>query len=622
MERANPWKTAAAQGSARMRDYPTQSRSVSDSASLPAEPGNPEKRATDAPAPEKRDFIRQIVREDLASGKHAAIRTRFPPEPNGYLHIGHAKAICLDFGIAAEFGGDCNLRLDDTNPAREDPEYVRAIQDDVRWLGFEWNSLRHASDYFDVLYLAAEKLVLQGDAFVCDLSADEVRDYRGSLTEPGRNSPFRDRSIEENLDLLRRMRAGEFPDGTRTLRAKIDMASGNIAMRDPAIYRIKHVEHQNTGDAWPIYPMYDFAHSLSDAIEGITHSLCTLEFEDRRPLYDWCVDKVDLARHPELLKPLTDHGYPLEAAKPRQIEFSRLNFNWLVMSKRKLLQLVESGRVDGWDDPRMPTLQGIRRRGYTPGALRLMVDRVGVSKQNSLLDISILEGALRDDLDAHAPRRMAVIDPLKLVLTNLDEAHEESLTFANHPKDATQGERRIPFARALWIEREDFAEVPPPGFKRLTVGGDVRLRGAGIVRCDEAVKDEGGNIVELRCTLDPQSRPGMDGANRKVKGTIHWVSARHAVPAEIRLYDRLFTVADPDNEADGKTYVDYLNPDSVKVVTGYVEPAAAEAAPEQGFQFERSGYFVADRYDHKQDAPVFNRSVTLRDTWAPSKGKS
>ena len=566
--------------------------------------------------PEKKDFIRQIVRDDLASGKHAAIKTRFPPEPNGYLHIGHAKAICLDFGIAAEFGGVCNLRLDDTNPAKEDPEYVRAIQDDVRWLGFDWNSLRHASDYFGVYYLAAEKLIRDGKAYVCDLSAEQVREYRGTLTEPGRDSPYRNRSVEENLDLFRRMRAGEFPDGARTLRARIDMASGNINLRDPALYRIKHVEHQNTGGEWPIYPMYDIAHALGDAIEGITHSLCTLEFEDHRPLYDWCVDNVDLAGNPELLEPLLARGLPKEAGKPRQIEFSRLNFNWLVMSKRKLLQLVESGRVDGWDDPRMPTLQGIRRRGYTPSALRLMVDRVGISKQNSLLDISILEGALRDDLDAHAPRRMAVIDPLKLVLANLDDGHEESLVFANHPKDASQGERRIPFSRELWIEREDFAEVPPPGFKRLTVGGDVRLRGAGIVRCDEAVKDEGGNIVELRCTLDPESRPGMDGANRKVKGTIHWVSAKHAIAAEIRLYDRLFTVADPDSEADGKTYVDYLNPDSVKVVTGYVEPAAADAAPEQSFQFERSGYFVADRYDHKPGAPVFNRSVTLRDTWA------
>ncbi|HOZ25552.1 MAG TPA: glutamine--tRNA ligase/YqeY domain fusion protein, partial [Thermomonas sp.] len=458
-------------------------------------------------APAKTDFIRQIVREDLANGKHAAIKTRFPPEPNGYLHIGHAKAICLDFGVAAEFGGSCNLRLDDTNPAREDPEYVRAIQDDVRWLGFDWASLRHASDYFGVYYLAALKLIRQGDAFVCDLSADEVREYRGSLTEPGRNSPYRERSVEENLDLFTRMRAGEYADGTRTLRAKIDMASPNINLRDPALYRIKHVEHQNTGGEWPIYPMYDFAHALGDAVEGITHSLCTLEFEDHRPLYDWCVDKVDLAGNPDLLEPLVPQGLPKEAGKPRQIEFSRLNFNYLVMSKRKLLAMVEDRLVDGWDDPRMPTLQGIRRRGYTPSALRLMVDRVGISKQNSLLDISILEGALRDDLDAHAPRRMAVIDPLKVVLTNLADDHQESLTFSNHPKDATQGERQIPFSRELWIEREDFEEIPPPGFKRLTVGGDVRLRGAGILRCDEAIKDAAGRVVELHCTLDPDSRP-------------------------------------------------------------------------------------------------------------------
>ncbi|AXK72600.1 glutamine--tRNA ligase/YqeY domain fusion protein [Lysobacter sp. TY2-98] len=564
----------------------------------------------------KNDFIRQIVREDLAAGKHQAIRTRFPPEPNGYLHIGHAKAICLDFGVAAEFGGSCNLRLDDTNPAKEDPEYVRAIQDDVRWLGFDWHALRHASDYFEVFYLAAEKLITQGDAYVDDLTAEEVRAYRGSLTEPGRPSPYRDRSVEENLDLLRRMRAGEFADGARTVRAKIDMSSGNINLRDPAIYRIKHVEHQNTGNAWCIYPMYDYAHSLSDAIEGITHSLCTLEFEDHRPLYDWCVDKVDLVNHPELLKPLLDKGLPKEAAKPRQIEFSRLNFNYLVMSKRKLLAMVNDGLVDGWDDPRMPTLQGIRRRGYTPGALKLMVDRVGISKQNSLLDISILEGALRDDLDAAAQRRMGVVDPLKLVITNLPDAHEESLTFSNHPKDESAGERRVPFSNVLWIEREDFEEVPPKGFKRLTVGGDVRLRGAGIVRCDEVIKDADGRVVEVRCTLDPESRPGMDGANRKVKGTIHWVSAKHAVEAEIRLYDRLFTVPDPDTDEGGKTYRDYLNPESRRVVTGYVEPSAAQATPETSFQFERIGYFVADRYDHTAERPVFNRSVTLRDTWS------
>jgi len=564
----------------------------------------------------RQDFVRQIVRDDLASGKHDAIKTRFPPEPNGYLHIGHAKAICLDFGIAAEFGGVCNLRLDDTNPIKEDPEYVAAIQEDVRWLGFEWNELRHASDYFEVFYLAAEKLVRQGDAFVCDLSAEQVREYRGSLTEPGRPSPFRDRSVEENLDLLRRMRAGEFADGSRTLRAKIDMAAGNINLRDPALYRVKKVPHQNTGDAWPIYPMYDYAHSLSDAIEGITHSLCTLEFEDHRPLYDWCVDKVDLAHSPELLKPLTDNGLPFEARKPRQIEFSRANLNYTVMSKRKLMALVQAGLVDGWDDPRMPTLQGIRRRGYTPASLRLFAERLGVSKQNSLIDFSVLEGCLREDLDAAAPRRMAVVEPVKLVLANLPDDHVESLVFPNHPKDESFGSREVPFSRELWIERDDFAEVPPKGFKRLVPGGEVRLRGAGIVRCDEVVKDDAGNVVELRGSLDPESRPGMEGANRKIKGTIHWVSARHAVEAEIRLYDRLFSVPDPDDDSDGKTYQDHLNPDSRRTLTGYVEPAAASAAPEQAFQFERLGYFSADRREHAAGNPVFNRSVTLRDTWA------
>ncbi|MDC7807659.1 glutamine--tRNA ligase/YqeY domain fusion protein [Luteimonas sp BLCC-B24] len=571
---------------------------------------------SDASSPVRQDFIRQVVREDLASGKHSEIRTRFPPEPNGYLHIGHAKAICLDFGIAAEFGGRCNLRFDDTNPEKEDLAFVRAIEDDVRWLGFDWAELRHASDYFEVYYLAAEKLIRQGDAYVCDLTAEQVREYRGTLVEPGRDSPFRDRGVEENLDLFRRMRAGEFADGTRTLRAKIDMASGNMNLRDPALYRIKKVAHQNTGDAWPIYPMYDFAHALGDAVEGITHSLCTLEFEDHRPLYDWVVDRVDLAGTPELLAPLTARGLPNVAAKPRQIEFSRLNINYTVMSKRKLTQLVAEGLVDGWDDPRMYTLQGLRRRGYTPAALRLLVDRVGISKQNSVIDFSVLEGALRDDLDARAPRRMAVVDPLKLVLTNLPDGHAETLTFSNHPKDETQGTREVPFSRQLWIEREDFAEVPPKGWKRLIPGGEVRLRGAGIVRCDEVIKDDSGAIVELRGTLDPESRPGMDGANRKIKGTIHWVSAAHAVEAEVRLFDRLFTVEKPDDESTGKTYRDHLNPDSKRSVTGYVEPAAAAAAPEQAFQFERLGYFVADRYDHTTTRPVFNRSVTLRDTWA------
>ena len=585
-------------------------KTVSDPSSAPPQPLPPH---TDSG---RQDFIRQIVREDLASGRVAAPRTRFPPEPNGYLHIGHAKAICLDFGIAAEFGGRCNLRFDDTNPAREDPEYVTAIQDDVRWLGFEWAELRHASDYFDVFYLAAEALIQQGDAYVCDLSAEEVRAWRGNLTEPGRPSPWRDRTVAESLDLFRRMRAGEFDDGARTLRARIDMASGNINLRDPALYRIKKVAHQNTGDRWPIYPMYDFAHALSDAIEGITHSLCTLEFEDHRPLYDWCVDHVDLAHRPELLASLLSRGMPNQAGKPRQIEFSRANLNYTVMSKRKLMALVQDGLVDGWDDPRMPTLQGIRRRGYTPASLRLFAERIGISKQNSLIDYSVLEGCLRDDLDAVAPRRMAVLDPLKVILVNLPEGFEETLEFPNHPKHEAMGTRSLPFSRELWIERDDFAEVPPAGFKRLTTGGEVRLRGAGIIRCERVDKDAAGVVSALHCTLDPDSRPGMEGANRKIKGTIHWVGAAHAVSAEIRLYDRLFVVPDPDNDDSGKTYQDFLNPDSRRSMAGFVEPAAAIAQPEQGFQFERTGYFVADRILHRPGTPVFNRSVTLRDTWS------
>jgi glutaminyl-tRNA synthetase len=569
---------------------------------------------TDAPGAARTDFIRQIVRDDLLSGKHELVRTRFPPEPNGYLHIGHAKSICLNFGVAGEFAGRCNLRFDDTNPAKEDPEYVAAIQDDVHWLGFDWAELRHASDYFEVFYRSAVKLIEDGNAYVCDLDAEQVRQYRGTLTEPGRDSPYRERSVEENLDLFRRMRAGEFPDGARTLRAKIDMASGNINMRDPAIYRIKHVPHQNTGDAWPIYPMYDYAHCLSDALEGITHSLCTLEFEDHRPLYDWCVDKVDLPNHPKLWNCLPAAGLATVPAKPRQIEFSRLNINYTVMSKRKLLALVNDGMVSGWDDPRMPTLQGLRRRGYTPSSMRLFAERIGISKQNSLTDFSVLEGCVREDLDARAPRRMAVIDPLKLTLTNLPETHEEALTFSNHPKDDSFGTREVPFAASVWIEREDFMEVPPKGFHRLVPDGEVRLRGVGIVKCTEVVKD-GDQVVELRGTLDPESRSGMPGADRKVKGTLHWVSARHGISAEFRLYDRLFSVANPDNDEGGKSYRDYLNPDSVRTTRGYVEPAASYAAGEDHLQFERLGYFVADRRDHSNFHPVFNRTVTLRDSW-------
>jgi glutaminyl-tRNA synthetase len=460
------------------------------------------------------------------------------------------------------------------------------------------------------------KLIRDGKAFGCDLSAEQQREYRGTLTEPGRNSPFRERSVEENLDLFARMRAGEFPDGARTVRAKIDMASGNINLRDPALYRIKHVEHQNTGNAWPIYPMYDFAHALGDSLEGITHSLCTLEFEDHRPLYDWCVDNVDFAHDDALTAPLVERGLPREAAKPRQIEFSRLNINYTVMSKRKLMALVTEQLVDGWDDPRMPTLSGARRRGYPPAAIRNFWQRVGVSKQISVIDYSVLEAAVRDELDATAPRRFGVLDPLKLVITNLPAEHAEMLTFPNHPKNEAFGTRAVPFSRELWIERDDFMEVPPKGFHRLTAGGEVRLRGVGIVKCVGVAKDAHGNVGEVHCTLDADTRHGMPGADRKVKGTIHWVSARDAVAADVDLYERLFEVPDPDDETDGKTYRDHLNPNSRRRVSAWIEPAAADAAPEQQVQFERLGYFVADRREHAPGKPAFNRVVTLRDSYA------
>jgi glutaminyl-tRNA synthetase len=568
------------------------------------------------------NFIRHIVLDDRANGKHGGrVVMRFPPEPNGYLHLGHAKSICLNFGIAADFGGVCHLRLDDTNPAREDPEYVDAIKADVRWLGFEWDELRHASDYFAVFYLCAEKLIRSGNAFVCDLSADEIREYRGTLTEPGRNSPYRERSVEENLDLFRSMRAGEFTDGAKTLRAKIDMASGNINLRDPTLYRIRKVTHQNTGDAWPIYPMYDYAHSISDAVEGITHSLCTLEFEDHRPLYDWCLQNADLPNHPELLAPLAEADLHLPVSTPQQIEFARGNLDYTVMSKRKLMELVNDGLVEGWDDPRMPTLCGVRRRGFPPAAIRAFWERAGVTKQNSTIEFSVLEGCVREVLDTSAPRRFAVIDPLKLTLGNLPEDHTETLTFPNHPKNEAFGTRHVPFARELWIEREDFMEVPPKGFHRLMPGGEVRLRGVGIVKCTDVLKDTSGNVIEVHCTLDAATRHGAPGAERKVKGTIHWVSARHALAAEIRLYDRLFNVPNPDDDSDVKTYHDHLNPDSRRVVRGYIEAALVTAAPETVCQFERLGYFVADARDHAADKPVFNRTVTLRDSWAKASGK-
>jgi glutaminyl-tRNA synthetase len=569
--------------------------------------------------PRHNHFIRQIVTEDRASGKHDRVVTRFPPEPNGYLHLGHAKSICLNFGIAADFAGVCHLRFDDTNPSKEDIEYVEAIKNDVHWLGFDWDELRHASDYFGVLFECALKLIRDGKAFVCDLSADQQREYRGTLTEPGRNSPFHDRSVAENVDLFGRMRAGEFDDGAKTLRAKINMSSGNINLRDPTLYRIRKVTHQNTGDAWPIYPMYDFAHALSDAIEGITHSLCTLEFEDHRPLYDWCVQSVDLEHHPELTASLKIPGTHQPVSTPQQIEFARGNLDYTVMSKRKLIALVRDKLVDGWDDPRMPTISGTRRRGYPPAAIRNFWDRAGVTKQNSVIEYGVLENSVREELDASAPRRMAVIDPLKLVISNLLADHEESLTFSNHPKNETMGTRTVPFSRELWIEREDFMEVPPKGFHRLVPGGEVRLRGVGIVKCEKVEKDTSGNVQEVHCTLDAETRHGMPGADRKVKGTIHWVSAKHALAARIRLYERLFKVPNPDDDSDGKTYEDHLNPDSKRVVDGYVEASLNGVKPESSCQFERLGYFVADRYDHSAAKPVFNRTVTLRDSWAKAR---
>ena len=570
---------------------------------------------TETPTPN--NFIRQIVVDDGLNGKHGGrVATRFPPEPNGYLHLGHGKSIGLNFGIARDFAGTCNLRFDDTNPAREDVEYVEAIKDDVRWLGFDWAELRHASDYFEVFYRCALKLIEGGKAYVCDLSAEEVREYRGTLTEPGRNSPWRERSVAENIDLFQRMRAGEFADGARTLRAKIDMASGNINLRDPAIYRIRKLTHQNTGDAWPIYPMYDYAHCVSDALEGITHSLCTLEFEDHRPLYDWFLDQLDLPGDRALSEPLRAAGLACEPSRPQQIEFARGNLDYTVMSKRKLMALVQDGLVDGWDDPRMPTLSGARRRGFPPTAIRTFWERAGVTKQNSVIEYGVLEGCVRDVLDVEASRRLAVIDPLRLVLINLPEGHVETLRFPNHPKNEAMGTREVPFAPELWIEREDFMAEPVKGFHRLVPGGEVRLRGVGIVRCEDVVTDAAGAILELRCSLDGDTRPGQPGAERKVKGTIHWVSAAHALAAEVRLYDRLFDVPDPDDDSDGKTYRDHLNAQSKRIVQAWLEPSLATAGAESTWQFERLGYFVADRRDHAPEHPVFNRIVTLRDAWA------
>ncbi len=545
---------------------------------------------------EPRDFIRKIIYDDLESGKHDEIVTRFPPEPNGYLHIGHVMAICLDFGVAEETGGRTFLRLDDTNPGKESPEFVQAIKDDVHWLGFDWGDrLTHASDYFDRLYESAVTLIEKGVAYVDSLSADEIREYRGTLTEPGRNSPYRDRSVEENLDLFRRMYEGEFADGEHVLRAKIDMASPNMNLRDPAIYRIRHIPHQNAGDKWCIYPMYDYAHGLSDAYEGITHSLCTLEFEDHRPLYDWFLDQLNPPH------------------RPRQIEFSRLNLAYTITSKRKLKALVDEGVVSGWDDPRMPTISGMRRRGYPPAALREFVKRAGVTKKDKLIEMGALETCVRDVLGDSAPRRMAVLKPLKVVLTNYPADQVEMMEAMNHPANPDFGTRELPFSRELWIEQDDFMIDAPRKFFRLKPGGEVRLRFGYIIRCDEVIQDGDGNVVELRCSYDAETRSGTGSSDRKVKGTIHWVSCAHAVEASVRLYDRLFNEANPNAAED---FHSVLNPDSLDLADARLEPSLADLAPGEAVQFERLGYFCKDAVDDNDDAHVFNRIVTLRDSWA------
>ncbi|WP_186077897.1 glutamine--tRNA ligase/YqeY domain fusion protein [Burkholderia gladioli] len=558
-------------------------------------------------APAASNFIRNTIDDDNRSGKWGGrVETRFPPEPNGYLHIGHAKSICLNFGVARDYGGICHLRFDDTNPEKESVEYVDSIVDAVQWLGFEWQKdgrdhTYFASDYYDRLYEYAELLITRGKAYVDSQSAEEMRANRGSATEPGTNSPFRERPVEENLDLLRRMKAGEFPEGAHVLRAKIDMASPNFNLRDPVIYRIRYAHHYRTGDKWCIYPMYDYTHCISDALEGITHSLCTLEFEDHRPLYDWVLN--ELAEAGVFTRPL-----------PQQIEFSRLNLTYAITSKRKLLQLVTENHVDGWDDPRMPTIVGIRRRGFTPESLLLFCERIGVTKVDSWIDMGVLEGALRDDLDEKAPRTVAVLDPLKLVIDNYPEGQTEDCTAPVHPHHPERGVRTFPISRELWIEREDFQEVPPKGYFRLFPGNKVRLRYGYVIECTGFDKDEQGHVTAVHCNYFPDSRSGTEGANNyKVKGTIHWLSAAAAVPAEVRIYDRLFREAHPD--AGGRNYLEALNPDSKKIMQAYVEPGTESAAPEARYQFERHGYFVADRHDSKPGKPVFNRIVPLRDSW-------
>lgn len=549
---------------------------------------------SDTPA---RDFVRQMIDADMASGKHnGRVCTRFPPEPNGFLHVGHAKSICLNFGVAAEYGGDVFLRFDDTNPGKESEEYVQAIKEDVRWLGFDWGErATHASDYFERLYETALRLIDAGAAYVDSLSAEEIREYRGTLTQAGKNSPHRERSVEENLDLFRRMRAGEFNDGEHILRAKIDMASPNINLRDPTIYRIRHIRHQHTADRWPIYPMYDYAHCLSDAYEGITHSLCTLEFEDHRPLYDWLIGQAGVSD------------------PPQQIEFSRLNLAYALTSKRKLNELVTSGVVDGWDDPRLATIAGMRRRGYPPAAIRDFCSRIGVTKKDNLIEMGVLENSIREVLGDEALRRMAVLRPLKVVLTNFDPDASETLLAQNHPGRPELGERKIELTRELFVERDDFMEDAPRKFFRLKPGGEVRLRYAYIIRCDTVIKDAAGNVTELHCSYDKDTRSGSGASDRKVKGTIHWVSATHAVEAQVRLYDRLFRVPSP---AKAESLADALNPDSLETLNARVEPALAQAAAGDRVQFERNGYFVADAKLHQPGKPTFNRIVTLRDSWA------
>ena len=552
---------------------------------------------TDTPT----DFIRTIIAEDLQTNKHdGKVATRFPPEPNGHLHIGHAKSICLNFGVALEYGGTCNLRFDDTNPTKENIDYVESIKRDVKWLGFDWDDREYyASDYFEQLYAYAVQLIKDGKAYVCSLSPDEIRAYRGSLTEPGRDSPYRQRSVEENLDLFVRMRAGEFAEGAHVLRARIDMAAPNINMRDPTLYRILKATHHRTGDSWCIYPMYDFTHCLSDALEGITHSLCTLEFEDHRPLYDWALDVLPVPSH------------------PRQIEFARLNLTYTVMSKRKLLALVTDQYVSGWDDPRMPTLAGLRRRGYTPQSIRTFCERIGLAKRNSTVDYAMLEHCIREELNRTAPRVMAVLRPLRVIIDNYPQDQVEDLNAINNPEDASAGTRQVPFSRVVYIECEDFREDPPRKFFRLAPGREVRLRYAYIIKCVSVVKDDTGEITEIHCTYDPETRSGRPAASRKVKATIHWVSAEQAITAEVRLYDHLFTKPDPDNVKDGQAFTDYLNPHSLQVLTDCkVEPSLTQAEAGSRFQFERQGYFCVDTADSSPGRPVFNRTVTLRDTWA------